>query len=404
MNVGDTNGPNRTSATKAQLAAQNGQRAYEKAKKEGVGGYAIDFWDGAAKHADADVKSGKSWWITGNARWAGAKVMGFFARMSGADEVEGRFAQNRVLWKDDGASAGEKVKAGAWMTFESAMALLNFTGLGGIAKGALRRQAARVVAKEGAEIAARFAAKEGAETAARLGAKELAAAGLGKAVKGMLPATAEAAALVRQELAAVVAKLPAAGKLGAAELEALQEGLVAVGRQHGVEVVFKAGAPQVLTEAGKITVYGSGAAWHETLHVVQTVQTQATAMQSMAQRLGKAVSELSAKEMKDAYTATVKTIETQGYKHFEEHAFQGVGTWGSKLDPAKYAKALEDGLGAFERALVTGTAPNVAPGLGARIYGAMTGLGESQGEIAANFSPIWAGIVTRIRRAFEPAR
>ena len=394
MNVGDPNGPN--AALRAREAARRGDKAYETAKKEGMGGYAIDFWDGAAKNADADVKAGKSWWITGNARWAGAKVMGFFARMSGVDEVEGRVAQNKELWKTGDASAWDKTKAGAWLTFEGAMAALNFTGLGGIAKGMARRQAARLVAKEGAEIAARLGVKQGARAAA--------GAGLGKAIKGMLPATPEAAALVRRELASVVSKLPTAGKLGAAELKVLQEGLTEVGKKYGVDVVFKQGAPQVLTEAGKITVYGTGAAWHETLHVVQTVQTQATAMKSMAQRLGKAVTELSPKDMKDAYTATVKTIETQGYAAFEEQAFKAVGAWGSKLDPKKYIQVLGEGLGQFERAMVAGTSPNVVPGVGAKIYGYLTKLGESQGEIAANMSPVFAGIITRIRRAFEPSR
>lgn len=389
--VGD-NQPNNP-ALRAQQAAQRGDKAYEKAKKEGVGGYAIDFWDGAAKNADADVKAGKANWLWGNTKWAGAKVMGFFARMSGVDEVEGRYAQNKELWKNGDASTGEKVKAGAWMTFESAMALMNFTGLGGIAKGMARRQAAKLVAKEGAEIAARLGVKQGTKVAA---------VGLGKAVKGMLPATPEAAAMVRTELMHLVKKLPTAGKLGAAELKVLQEGLTEVGKKYGVEVVFKQGAPQVLTEAGKVTVYGTGAAWHETLHVVQTVQTQATAMKSMAQRLGKEVAELSPKELKEAYTATVKTIETQGYAAFEEQAFKAVGSWGSKLDPAKYTKVLGEGLEQFERAMVTGTVPNVAPGLGAKFYGYLTKLGETQGEIAMNLSPIFMGTITRIRRTFDP--
>ena len=47
MNVGDPNGPN--AALRAREAAQRGDKAYQTAKKEGMGGYAIDFWDGAAK-------------------------------------------------------------------------------------------------------------------------------------------------------------------------------------------------------------------------------------------------------------------------------------------------------------------------------------------------------------------
>jgi hypothetical protein len=271
------------------------------------------------------------------------------------------------------------------------MAALNFVGLGGIAKGMARRAAAEAVAREGAQIAARF----GVEEAAGAGAK---------AIRGMLPATQEAAGLVRSELMDVVGKLPRAGKWGAAELAAFQKNLAEVGEKYGVKVVFKAGPPQVLTKAGEITVTGAQAAgWHETLHIMQTVQTQATAMASMAERLGKPVARLTAKEAEAAYTATTRTLETQAYKHFEEHAFQAVGTWGTKLDPARYLKAATEGLQGFEKALVTGTAPELNPNLGARMYGNMTKLGESQGEIFMNMGPLWSGVAARLRPAFGQA-
>lgn len=392
-NSGRNNDP--TNALRALHAAQSGQAAFEKAKKEGMGGHAIDYWDGAAKNATKDVEAGKSWWITGQAKFAGAKVMGFFAKLSGLDGLEGRLAQNKTLWAEGGASTGEKIKAGAWLTFEGVFFALNFTGLGGMAKGILRRQATKFVAKEGAEIAAKYGV--------RVAEQKLVGAGLGKAIKGMLPATPEAAALVRKELAAVIAKLPTAGKYGAAELKGLQEGLVAVGKKYGVEVAFKAGPPQVLTEAGKITVTGLGtAAWHEMIHVVQTVQTQATAMASIAQRVGKPVSQLTKAHLGEAYTATVKTLETQGYKHFEEQAFKGVGAWGQTLNPARYTKVLTEGLGQFERALVTGTAPNVAPGLGAKIYGLLTALGQTQTEIVLNLTPVYSGTRWLYRTLSEP--
>lgn len=401
MNV--NNNTNLDPTARAQAAAQRGEQAYAKAKKEGAGGYAIDFWDGAAKNAEKDVKSGESWWITGNAKWAGAKVMGFFARMSGLDEIEGRTAQNQELWKG-GASAWEKTKAGAWLTFEGAMAALNFTGIGGIVKGAGRRAAMRVAAKEGAELAARLGAKEGAEVVARMGATEGAAAvaGLGKAIKGMLPATPEAAAMVSRELGAVLAKLPTAGKLGAAELKVFQEGLEAVGKKYGIDMVFKTGAPQVLPEAGKITIYTTGAAWHETLHVVQAVQTQATATASMAQRLGKSVAELSPKELQQAYKYTAEMVEKVGYAAFEQQAIKASGFWQLGLNAKQYTKVVGEGLGQFERALVTGTTPNVAPGLGARIYGGFAKLGESQGELMANMGLFFSGVITRVRRSINP--
>ena len=390
MKVGDNSAPN--PALRAQQAADRGEQAYKKAKKEGVGGYAIDFWDGAAKNADKAVKSGESWWITGNAKWAGAKVMGFFARMSGFDEVEGRAAQNKTLWKDGDATAGEKAKAGAWMVFETGLALLNFTGVAGIG----RKAGGKVVAA---------AAKEGAEAMARFGIKEGAAAGsvaASKLVRGMLPATPEAAAAVKTELAALLRKLPTAGKLGAAEIEMMHKGLTEIGKKYGIEVVFKTGAPQVLPSAGKIVVAGTGAQAHEAVHIIQTVQTQGTAIKSFAQRLGKEIAELTPRELEQAYAATAKTLETQGYRHFEEHAFKAAGTWGSKINPAKYKQVVMEGLEQFEKALVTGTMPDVAAKGGAKFYGDLAGLGQSQGQIFLTLGNFWSAIITPIKRTFNP--
>ncbi len=99
------------------------------------------------------------------------------------------------------------------------------------------------------------------------------------------------------------------------------------------------------------------------------------------------LSKLTKGEIDEAFKATVKTLETQGYRHFEEEAVKAVGFLGKDLKPATYKKVLLEGLGQQERALLQATAPNFQVGVGGRLYGDLTILGESQVEIMANLSP-----------------
>jgi hypothetical protein len=378
--------------TASQLRQQEeaeGRMAYEEAKKTGIGGQAIDYWERAEKQVEKNVSDGKTHWVVGGFEATGAKVMGFFARLANIHEVEGRAAQLGYEMGSAHVTTGDKIKTGLWLGLESFFAATNFTGLAGLAKGAVRRQAAKLTAKEGEAIVAKYgkvlvaergtqAAVEGAEVA-------------GKAIKGMLPARAEAAALVRKDLAEVIAKLPAEGKLKPADLERFAEGLKGVAKKYGIDFSYAKGLPEVTGDATRIHLKTMGIGdWHEYSHMVQMIQSRATALESHALRLGKDVSQLSKAEIGEAFKATVSTLETQGYRHFEEEAVKAVGFMGKELKPSTYKQVLLEGLGQQERALVTATAPNFHVGVGGRLYGDLTVLGESQAEIMANLSPALA--------------
>jgi hypothetical protein len=82
--------------TASQLRQQEeaeGRMAYEEAKKTGIGGQAIDYWERAEKQVEKNVSDGKTHWVVGGFEATGAKVMGFFARLANIHEVEGRAAQ-----------------------------------------------------------------------------------------------------------------------------------------------------------------------------------------------------------------------------------------------------------------------------------------------------------------------
>lgn len=390
MQVRRQNQPNPPAPTPAKLAEQaatEARQAYEEVKKTGLGGQAIDYWERAEAQVGEDVSNGKTGVAVATAKATGFKIMGFFAKLSGIHEVEGRSAQFGYLMGHPHASTGDKVKTGLWLGAESFFAATNFTGLGGIAKGALRKQAAKLAAKEGSEITAKYAAILVAERGGRRLAVEGAEAA-GKAIKGMLPVKAEAAALVKADLAEALAKLPAEGKLKAVDLTRFADDLKGVAKKYGIDFTYAKGLPEVMGDATRIDIKTMGMGdWHEYAHIVQMIQNRATALQSHAMRLGKDVSKLTKGEIDEAFKATVKTLETQGYRHFEEEAVKAVGFLGKDLKPSTYKKVLLEGLGQQERALLQATAPNFQVGVGGRLYGDLTILGESQAEIMANLSP-----------------
>jgi len=348
--------------------------AYDEAAKTGVGGQAIQYWKDAQKHIAEDVTDGKTGVLAGTALTTGARVMQFFAEMSNVAEVEGSAAKLGSLSGSSQATAGDLAKASGMLALNVALAASNFIGIGGAAKGAARRAAAEKLIQEGEVLFGKAAVQGG--------------------IRGMMRATMETASTVAQDLKGIVSQLPDAGKLNPAEAETFLTGLKEFAAKYGIDFKFAKGAPEVTGDAThlSITTMGGKTDWHEYVHVVQMLQNRATALATQAERLGKPIAELTAAEANQAYKFMAETFEAQAYRHFEEGAVKATGFMSRGLNPETYKAVVSASLDSQATALAKGVMPDFHVGLGGRLYGDLTILGQSQAEIAYNLSPILSGI------------
>jgi len=353
--------------------------SYQDARKNGIGGSAIRFWDEAGRKAKADTDSGRIAKPLGQLKQAGAGVMKFLAQMSNVAELEGSAAKLGYLSGSGVATRGDLAKASAVTALDAGLAATNFIGVGGIVKGSARRAAAQQLIRQGE---ARFGAAV---------AKD--------AVKGMLKARPSAAASVADDLKRIVGTLPDQGKLGAKEAEAFLGKLQPFAARYGMDFQFgKSMLPEVHASATKVSIktMGGGTDWHEYVHVVQTLQNRATALASQAERLGKPIAKLTGKEVDEAFTFTAKTFENQAYRHFEEGAVKATGFMAGALRPDHWKKVVGSSIDAQAKALVDGVMPNFRVGLGGKLYGDMTALGQSQAEILMNFGAPATSVVNHV--------
>lgn len=130
---------------------------------------------------------------------------------------------------------------------------------------------------------------------------------------------------------------------------------------------------------------------HEVAHVVQQLQTRATALEAAAARAGKTISELTQAERAEAYTQVVKPFEEAAYNQHEMWAGQA-HSWGQTS--TEYGDVLIANLKSFETALASGTIPEATVSAASRAYGELPNLlGRSQMEIAKNLAAPAADIV-----------
>jgi hypothetical protein len=174
---------------------RDAEASYQEARRNGIGGTAIRFWEEAARKAKADTDSGCIAKPLGQLKQAGAGVMKFQAQMSNVAELEGSAAKLGYLSGSGVATRGDMARASAVTALDAGLAATNFIGVGGIVKGSARRAAAQQLIRQ---REARFGAAV---------AKD--------AVKGMLKAKPAAATAVADDLKRIVGTLPDQGKLGA---------------------------------------------------------------------------------------------------------------------------------------------------------------------------------------------
>lgn len=361
---------------------RDAETSYQEAKRDGIGGSAIRFWDETARKAKADLDNGRIAKPLGQLKRAGAGVMKFLAQMSNVAELEGSAAKLGYLSGSGVATRADLAKATAVTALDAGLAATNFMGVGGMVKGSARRAAAQQLIRQGE---ARFGASV---------AKD--------AVKGMLKAKPAAATAVADDLKAIVGTLPDKGKLGAREAEAFLGRLQPFAARYGMDFKFgKSMLPEVHASATEVSIktMGGGTDWHEYVHVVQTLQNRATALASQAERLGRPIAKLTGQEIDEAFTYTAKTFENQAYRHFEEGAVKATGFMAGALRPDHWKQVVASSIDAQAEALVKGVMPNFRVGLGGKLYGDMTALGQSQAEILMNFGAPATSVVNHLAKS-----
>ncbi|MBX9724417.1 MAG: hypothetical protein K2X81_23610, partial [Candidatus Obscuribacterales bacterium] len=288
--------------------------------------------------------------ISGHAKEVAARTMDGLLAISGLEHVE--TGVSKVVKDLDEVVPEEKLKSDLkWLGIDTALAAATFVpGFGAAAKG----EAVYRTAKAGSEIAGMVGT--GARVSESVGAK------LAEAAKEALPATGEN--LSKESLTNFVGKLQEiAGKYG---IELKKGGVVgeSTGSINTIEYSSKAGGP------------------HEIVHVVQQLQTRATALEARAVELGKKVGDLTQAERLDVFNKVVKPFEETAYNQHE--MFAGAAhSWGHTS--SQYREVIMENLKSFQKALASATVPEAKVNAAAKAYGELPNLlGRSQKEIAKN--------------------
>lgn len=205
----------------------------------------------------------------------------------------------------------------------------------------------------------------------------------GTEIAGMAASSARLSESVGSKLMGAIKELPELGQsLSKESLNKFVGKLQTVAKEYGIEIKE---AGMIGESKGGINAieYSSKAGGpHEVAHVVQQLQTRATALESQASSLGKSVAELTQAERAAAYNNIVKPFEDIAYNQHEMWA-GAAHSWGRTA--GNYAEVLANNVSSFEKALSTGTVPEAIVGTASKLYGALPNwLGRSQTEIAKN--------------------
>ena len=332
-------------------AFEKGHDLINKVFPDGIIAPARDYWKAMAK--EGDTQGG----ISGNAKMVAGKAMDGLLALSGLGNVED--GVNKVVKDLDDVVPPEQLKHDvAWLGVDTALAAATFipgiTGAKAMAKGGTAFR----TAEAGTEIAGMAATKAGLSES--VGSKLL------TAIKEALP---EAGAVTKESIGNFVGKIQkVASEYG---IQIKEAGMIgeSSGGMNVIQYSSKAGGP------------------HEVAHVLQQVQTRATALESQAARSGKSVAELTQAERATAYETIVKPFEDVAYNQHEMWA-GAAHSWGKTS--AQYAEVLSNNVKAFESALTTGTVPEALVSAVSKAYGHIPNwLGRSQMEIAKNLgSPV----------------
>jgi hypothetical protein len=346
--------PELTPVEKQRKAVQEARKAAEVPREytgkilQDIGnvGGAYKYWDDVAK----DEKN--HWWITRMY----AKANKGLITVSGLKDVEQSAGRLGYVWDNQDVGGWQKFKMGANLAGNSALAAMNFLPVASIAKGG---KAAYTVGKGGTAIKGMAAAGDDAARAM-------------KATTQTLQQTIKTA-------------IPQGQKATVQEMRTLIDETNKVLKGHGVAIKEGGVVGESVAKNGVVKVSLKAGAPHEVAHAMQSAQTQALMLEQQAAKLGKPVGMLSEVERAAAFSKA-ELFEAGAYAQHEMQAFRATGFMG-KGNP-NYANMLLKDSDELYQALKTGTVIQGQFSAGQKVYGALTMLGRSQFQIAANLSPI----------------
>lgn len=363
---------------------------------------ARDYWNNLSKEgADKGGVSGHTEALAADAMGLGVDAFEASHNLFNKVFPDGVIAPSREYWKDmvqngqkeKGVGGAAKRIAGNIMD-----GALGFSGLGNVEDGANKvvKDVDDVVPVDQLKKDAAWLGVDTVFAAATFipgatGAKAMGEGGTlfrtaraGAEITGMTGAAAEVSESVGGKLlGAIRDTLPEAGeKLSKEGVSNFVGKLGKIAREYGIEI--REGGVVGECNGGIDTIeYSSKAGGpHEVAHVLQQLQTRATALESEAANLGKTVAELNPAERAHAFDSMVRPFEDVAYNQHEMWAGQA-HSWG--VSSSHYSDVLAANVKSFEKALSTGTVPEAAVSVLSRAYGELPNwLGRSQAEIAKN--------------------
>lgn len=323
------------------------------------------------------VRQARNYWISesqnkdNNFLWRGYSYFnrGLLA-MSGLTEVEESAARTGWASAHPDISAARTAWEGTKLVGNSAMFAANFVGLSGAGQVANRaRNLGNPVVLEGVvqlekqvgrEVVQQGIANAG-KRAERITTVVSEALGSGKNYKAATQAMDRYAA---EELGGIL-RVERGGKWGEANFHAIEEGANAVGRQAGT-IKYS----PLVGEA------------HEFAHAQQMLVNRSAALELVATKAGKPIGQLSQAEVKEAMNIASE-LEKAYYAQHEAQALRSAGFMG--LTPgSNYATKL--GQNGAELVSALGGNPAWQFTRGQKLFGALSGMGESQLAIAGTLS------------------
>jgi hypothetical protein len=328
---------------------------------------AYDYWNQLDKSKDASMNGDWKSKCSGGLVKGGAKLMKGLISISGLREVED--SSGRLGYDvGRGASTGTIIKDGAKATFDVGMAAVTFIPAGKVLAGLSKGKKLYTTAREGTAI-----------------------------TKMALSASKSASKPVAEELTAAISKtIPQGGKVTAEHSKALLGELTEIGKKYKINIKEGGMLGQSTGSIDTIAVNTKVGGPHEIGHVVQQLQTRATALEAQAQKLGKPVNQLSQAERKEAFEKFVKPFEEAAYNQHEMYALDATTRTGAAN--STYGESLKRGVTHFEEALSSGKVPVAEVSTTANILGRTPNvLGRSIGESAQHAGYIGAGSINYTR-------
>ncbi|MHC9542357.1 MAG: hypothetical protein AB9903_22840 [Vulcanimicrobiota bacterium] len=336
-------------------------------KPGGVVHDAYDYWNQLDKSKDTSMQGDWKSKCSGGIVKGGSKLMKGLISISGLREVEdssgklgydvGRGAPRETILKDSGKAL-----------FDTGMAAVTFIPAGKVLAGLSKGKKLYTTAKGGTAITSMA-----------------------------LNAGKSASKPVAQELTAAISKtIPEGGKVTAEHSKALLGELTEIGKKYRINIKEGGMLGQSTGSIDNIAVNTKVGGPHEIGHVVQQLQTRATALEAQAQKLGKPVNQLSQAERKDAFEKFVKPFEEAAYNQHEMYALDATTRTGAAR--STYGESLKKGVAHFEEALSSGKVPVAEVSTTANVLGRTPNvLGRSIGESGLHAGYIGAGSVNYTR-------